>query len=251
MQIPMILITVIFSFAVPIGLMIYWKKRHNLPLFPFLAGSLCFMLFALGLEQIAHLFFLGVGNPISRTIQANPWLYIAYGCLAAGIFEETGRLFAFKVLMRNYQDREVSVAYGIGHGGTETIMTLGLTYALLLLVSLGVSLGDKETNEIIMQSAQIASTGEMLLAMLERISAMMLHIGLSILVFSAAKVEKKMYLYPLAILLHALANVIVGMYQMKMINNVLVVELIVFVISACIFTFCLTYYRRLSVKKAA
>ena len=159
-------------------------------------GSLCFLLFAMGLEQMLHAVVIGMENPISERINNTPWLYVLYGCLAAGIFEETGRYFGFSVLLRNYKEKEVSVAYGIGHGGIETIMTLGLTYGMLALVSLGVSLGDEQTSELLWKTINSAGAGEMCLAMLERVSAMMLHIGLSVLVFAAVRRGKKL-LYPL------------------------------------------------------
>ena len=218
MQTVMMIFTLFFSFAVPIGLLVYWKKRNGLSIFPFVVGGMCFLLFAMGLEQMLHAVCIGMDTPVSRAIQSNPWLYVAYACLAAGIFEETGRYFGFKVLLRNYKERPVSVAYGIGHGGIETIMTLGLTYLLLTLV-------------------RTSSADEMGLAMLERISAMMPHISLAILVFAAVHGEKKKYLYPLAIVLHALTNVMAGLYQTGLVTNILLVELVTFACSVCIMIF--------------
>ena len=237
MQTVMMIFTLFFSFAVPIGLLVYWKKRNGLSIFPFVVGGMCFLLFAMGLEQMLHAVCIGMDTPVSRAIQANPWLYVAYGCLAAGIFEETGRYFGFKVLLRNYRERPVSVAYGIGHGGIETIMTLGLTYLLLTLVHFGVGIGDPESNAMLMESVRTSSAGEMGLAMLERISAMMMHISLSILVFAAVNGEKKKYLYPLAIVLHALTNVMAGLYQTGLVTNILLVELVTFACSVCIMIF--------------
>lgn len=249
MQTAHLIITTIFSFALPIGLMIYWKNRHKLTMFPFVTGALCFLLFAMGLEQILHMFCIGTDNPVSRAIQANPWLYVLYGCLTAGIFEETGRLFGFKFLLRNYKEKEISVAYGIGHGGIETIMTLGLTYGMLTLASLGVKFGDSAAQTAIMESIQNTSVGEMCLAMLERVSAMMIHIGLSIIVFIAANRKNKMGFYALAIVLHALANFAVGMYQVKLLNNVILVEIIAFVCGAGILALGIMLYKKMGEEK--
>lgn len=245
----MMIITLIFSFAMPIGMMIYWKKRHGLTMVPFAVGAVCFLIFAMGLEQVLHAVCIGMDTPVSRTILGNSGLYVAYGCLAAGLFEETGRFFGFKFLLRKYREKTVSVAYGIGHGGIETIMTLGLTYLLLTLVSFGVTVGTPETNTLLMTSVQSASAGEMCLAILERVSAMMLHIGLSILVFTAVHDEKRRYFYPLAIVLHALANVMAGMYQTKLITNLLLVESVLLVVSLCVFGFGITIYRNAEGRK--
>ena len=245
MQNIMLILTTLFSFALPIGLLVYWKNRHDLPMFPFVTGAFCFLLFALGLEQVLHTFCIVRDNPVSRAIQANPWLYVIYGCLAAGIFEETGRLFGFRVLLRNYKEKEISVAYGIGHGGIETILSLGLTYLLLSLVSLGVTMGSPEANAPLLESLQAATAGEMSLAMLERISAMMMHIGLSILVFIAVRDSSRFWLYPAAIGLHALADFAVGMYQVKILNSISLVEAIAFVCGLGILGFGAALYQKM------
>ena len=57
----------------------------------------------------------------------------------------------------------------------------------------------------------------------ERIFAMLLHVGLSILVFYAVK-RSKGSLYFLAVLLHALFDVPAALYQFGIIKNVFVVE---------------------------
>ena len=245
MQSTMLIITTIFAFAMPIGLLIYWKTRHGLSLFPFLMGALSFLLFAMGLEQMLHAAVLGTDSPHSKVFQNNPWLYVAYGCLAAGIFEESGRFFTFKVLLRNYREKEISVAYGIGHGGIETILTLGLSYLLMTLVSLGFTIGGTELSPVLIESARTTTAPVMLLAMLERASAMMLHIALSIIVFTAANRPGKIRLYPLAIILHAAANIFAGMYQTGILTNIVIIELLTFLCSLCILLFGIRIYRRL------
>ena len=66
---------------------------------------------------------------------------------------------------------------------------------------------------------------------------MMMHISLSILVFAAVNGEKKKYLYPLSIVLHALTNVMAGLYQTGLVTNILLVELVTFACSVCIMIF--------------
>ena len=157
-------------------------------------------------------------------------------------------MFGFKFLLRNYKEKEISVAYGIGHGGIETIMTLGLTYGMLTLASLGVNFGDPAAQSAIRESIQNTSAGEMGLAMLERVSAMMIHIGLSIIVFIAANRKNKIGFYVLAIVLHALANFAVGMYQVKLLNNVILVEIIAFICGAGILALGITLYKKMGDK---
>lgn len=241
----MIYATAIFAFLLPIAALVIWKKKTGITFFPFLAGALCFMLFAMGLEQLLHGIFLAEGNPVSQTIMGTPWLYVLYGCLSAGIFEETGRLFGFKLLLRNYPEKETSVAYGIGHGGIESILTLGLSYLILSLVKLGITIGDAEAEAMLLDSIGTVTWSSALLAMLERVSAMTLHIGLSILVFAAANREGKKYLYPAAIVLHALADVPAALYQTGILKSIPLVEGIALLCAVCILLFGTMIYRKM------
>lgn len=241
----MLLITTVFAFALPIGAMIYWRKRTELGIKPFVVGAACFLLFAMSLEQVLHTFVLGGDTPLSRTIKGTPALFVLYGSLAAGIFEETGRLFGFKALLRGERRKEVSVAYGIGHGGIEVILVLGVSYLMLTLVKFGVSLGDAETNALLADSLSKTSTGTMVWAILERVSGMMLHIGLSIMVFYAASRPGKMIFYLIAILLHALADVPAALFQAEILKSIPAIELIVFCCSVCILSIGVFIYRKM------
>ena len=247
MQNGIILFTAIFAFAMPIGLLIYWKKRSNLSMFPFTIGGVCYLLFAMGLEQVVHVVFIGMIPAVSNAILSNSWLYVLYGCIVAGLVEETGRYFGFRILLQNYPEREISVAYGIGHGGLETILTLGLTYGILLLTSRGIALGNAEGNPVLIDYINSLTVMEACLTMLERIAAMMMHIGLSIFVFTAVQQKKQAYLYPLAIVLHALASAPLGMYQLELMTNLVLVEAIDFVIDGCILAAGIMLYRKLPV----
>ena len=247
MQNGIILFTTIFAFAMPIGLLIYWKKRSNLSMFPFTIGGVCYLLFAMGLEQLVHVIFIGMIPPISDAILSNSWLYVLYGCIAAGLVEETGRYFGFRILLQNYPERETSVAYGIGHGGLETILTLGLTYGILLLTIRGAAFGDAEGNAALIDYINSLTVSEACLTTLERVAAMMMHIGLSIFVFTAVHQKKQAYLFPLAIVLHALAAAPLGLYQLELMSNLVLVEAIDLVIDGGILAAGIMLYRKLPV----
>ena len=51
---------------------------------------------------------------LARAIAGSPYLYMLYGALAAGVFEETGRYIAFRWLIgkRRYPERDTAVTYG-------------------------------------------------------------------------------------------------------------------------------------------
>ena len=220
----------LFAFAFPLALVIWWKKKTGIGLKPFVAGAACFFVFAMILESICHNLVLMRGGSYTA-VYTNPVLYMIYGSFAAGIFEETGRLFGFKVLLKKYEARETAVAYGIGHGVIECVFVLGVTYLQILLCALGVSFGDPSVDILMAQTLAALSAPTVLLACFERVTAVAFHVGASMLVFTAARNKKKFFLYPAAILLHALLDAPAALLQKGIITNLLLLEIIMAVIA--------------------
>lgn len=223
-----IVLTILFSVGFPVGLMIWWKKRTGEKILSFAVGALGFFVFAMVLENILHQFCLVSDNALSRAILASPVLYTLYAAFAAGIFEETARLFCFKVLLKKHNKSDCAVAYGIGHGGIEVVIIVGMSYFVLLLAVLGVDFGSEATNAQMIATAGSITLPAAGIAMFERLSAMMIQVGLSMLVFASAREKKYFYLYPLAILIHAMIDAPAAMYQYQVLHSLVVVEGIAF-----------------------
>lgn len=215
----------LLMFAIPIVLLIIWRKKTGARMMPALAGAFTFFLFAYVLENLLHNWVLGSDSALSSAILTQPLYYVLYGCFTAGIFEETGRFLSARFLLRNYNDRESAVTMGIGHGGCEMMLLVGLSLASYLLVALSINakglsaltqdMPEEQVTDLYLSLASINSIGaeEAIMAVVERIIAMILHISLSVIVFSSAKGGSPMYMYPAAILLHAVSNVPAAMYQ--------------------------------------
>ena len=223
-----IILVLIFAIAFPIGLAIWWKRKTGEGIWCFVAGAICFAVFAYGFEGIMHQLILYGDSAVSSAIQSSPILFMLYASFAAGVFEETGRLFGFKVLLRKHQERETAVAYGIGHGGIEVILILGMTYAIYFLALLGVNLGGAETTQQIISTANSIPAANAFLAMFERVSAMMMHIGLSMIMFTACRAKGKLWLYPVSIFFHALADMPACLYQYQVLTSLIAVEAVAF-----------------------
>ena len=86
------------------------------------------------------------------------------------------------------------------------------------------NVGDAATTALIAANAQSITMAGAGIAMFERISAMMIHVGLSMLVFTAARSRKSFWLYPVAIVLHAIADVPAALYQYKAVSSLAMVE---------------------------
>ncbi len=204
----------LFCFAMPILLMIYYKKK-GADILPFFIGCAVFVIFALILEPLMHQLVLKA-LPVGKTILGNTLLYALYGGLAAGVFEETGRFLAFKtVLKKRLGNDRNALMYGAGHGGIEAILVLGATYIGNIVISALINAGQTdmlmatatgETAEqlkTVFDSLTATAPWTYLLAIVERAVAVTTHICLSVLVWFAVKKPGKGWLFSLAILLHA------------------------------------------------
>lgn len=207
-----LIISVIVPIAAYIIMVLKWKGKVKIR--SFFIGGASFILFALVLERILHTVVFSVTGTL---LKDNIILYAVYGGLAAGLFEETGRFLAMKFCIRDHLNRENAILYGIGHGGTEAILIVGLTYVNNLIYSLLINSGsltsllsayDAETQQTVM--AQLGVLGNTAsyhyyMAGVERIGAMLLHVVLSYLVYLAVR-NHKMGFYVLSVFLHAVLD---------------------------------------------
>lgn len=239
-----ILLTTIFAFVFPICLMIIYKKKTNVPFICFVVGALCFFIFVNVLESLVHFYFLSINESTTIFINSSFVIFALYAGLMAGIFEETGRLFAFKVFLKKYNDKKVSIAYGIGHGGMECILTLGITYLMYAVFLFLGSTGDVATDEMIVQIINGLDISVIPYAILERIIALIIHISLSIIMFKACKNSKYFYLYPVSIVLHAFVDIPAGLYQYGYIKSLLTTELMTLIITLIIMFVAIKIYKK-------
>lgn len=208
----------------PFIFMVILRKKFKIRWLPFVLGIGVFLVFALILEQILHVFVLRPEpDGTIGLISSSPWLYVLYGIFAAGIFEETGRLFAFLITKKHYRDVDSAVSYGIGHGGFEAAAVVGLGMLNGIILAVMVNSGSDAISALPVAAEDLVVSQPWymyIVAIMERVIAMSLHIALSVIVFSAVMMKGKWWLYPLAILLHALANTTAAMMQAGLLTNI-------------------------------
>ncbi len=240
-------VTCIVSFAIPAALFIYLRKRKNADILPFFIGFAVFFLFALVLESIAHNLILP--SPTGEKIQGSIWLYGLYGGFMAGLFEETGRFVAFKTVLRRYRANDAdALMYGAGHGGFEAAMLVGVSMISNMVFAALMNAGQADklfsiipaeaSGQLEAALTTLSTTPPLhfLLGSVERITAIALHMSLSVLVWFAAKEKNRLWLYPLAILFHLLADMAVVVLS-EYIESLAAVEGILIVITAVIALF--------------
>ena len=168
--------TVLVSIALPVAALAVLKRKTGRGLLAALVGAGCFIGYALVLEQLLHAAVFS----LFPAITLYPAAYTAYGCLAAGLFEETGRLMGLSLLCKKDRDLALGVGYGIGHGGVEAALLAGVNAAVNAAVMLGAPAAPQVTDAL-----GAAGAGAFWAAGVERIAAMALHMALSILVWMA------------------------------------------------------------------
>lgn len=244
-------LTGILCIVIPLVLLFSFKNRFQVRIQPFFFGAITFIVFAMALESFAHEFFLSGTNSISQAVLANPYFYALYGGLAAGIFEEMGRFICMTIIMKNVR-KEDAFLYGIGHGSVEAFLVGAFVMFQNIIVAMALNkLGSIEnyanqgqTPEQIQSLTESLTamvntpSAEYLLAGVERMAAFAIQVSLSILIFKA--VSRKKYAYiPLAIILHAVIGFAIGLYQMKVITNIYLLEggLAVYALAIVVFAY--------------
>jgi len=226
--VPSLTITVILMIAIPVCFFIYWRRRHKeqTKISWLIAGAAGFVISSRMLEVGVHYFCIVADNPVSRFINGNTAAFVLYGITMAGIFEECGRHIILKYILKKDRTRENAVIYGIGHGGIEILTVLLPAMILYLAIAVMFSQGDtetalktlnitEETAAAALPSVQAAAAFDyamMAMNVMERLLAMLMHIGLTVIVYYGVVNAKKLCL-PAAILLHMLADIFPALYQ--------------------------------------
>ncbi len=249
---------IVFGLLIPICTAVWWIKTRKGKVTTVLFGAATWFVFAAILESVPKAILFNPANPVGKAVMESAVLYTLLGTLIAGLFEETGRFIVFKTLLRRQTNRETGVSHGIGHGGCEAIFTLAvsgiqnLAFAVLIgsgqfekLIAQTADKGvDVSALEALPQQLAAVTPGTACLSAAERVFAMLLHVGLSILVFYAVK-KAKPQLYILAIILHALFDLPAALSQIGVIRSLYVVEAVLAVYAVIFLAVtCAALYRR-------
>ncbi len=227
-SIPSLIITIILMIAIPVAFFLYWRRKHKerTNIRYLIAGVLGFIVSARMLELGVHYFCILADNPVSRFMNGSTAAYVLYGTIMAGVFEECGRHIVLRYILKKNRTRENAVLYGIGHGGIEILAILLPTMITYLVIAVLFSQGDvehalrslkitEETAAAALPSIQAAAAFDyamMAMNVIERLLAMLLHTGLTVIVYYGVIHAKKAYL-PMAVLLHMLMDTFPALYQ--------------------------------------
>lgn len=133
---------------------------------------------------------------------------------SAGLFEETGRLLVMLWLLRRFHRWIDGVSFGLGHGGIEAVLLVGLGQVSYLSLAVMINSGQTgaldqlpaETREMLLTGLTASPPLDFYLAGIERIAAVGLHVGLSVLVLWGIVAGRRALAWLAAVLIHGLCN---------------------------------------------
>jgi uncharacterized membrane protein YhfC len=237
-QIALVLMVAI-GILLPIITAVVWKVKTKEHFSTMLIGAAIFFIFAIILESIPKVFLYQLDNPVSRLVMSNIWIYGGIGALLAGLFEETGRFVAFKFLLKKRTNKETAISYGIGHGGFEAMYLLvftGIQFSTIVEQVRVASPNQVEYIEALPATIASITLGNTFISAFERISAMIIQVSLSIIVFASVRVPGKKRMYLLAVLIHTVVDLLPCFYQqIGLITNAVLLEIILFILAIALF----------------
>ena len=202
------IINLLLSMSLPLGLAFLLVFRDKGRVKALLLGIITFLIFQVFTR--IPLLQLVLPNQVWYILftYEQPLLYLFLLSLSAGLFEEIGRYLIMKKWLSKGSFMEV-FTFGVGHGGIESIMIVGL----------GVMLSD------------VSSVDDFSLIMggVERVFAMCMHLAFTFLVYTQISKRQK-YGLVLSILAHTFVNFI-AVYLMSLGFGILTVEFSLFVMA--------------------
>jgi uncharacterized membrane protein YhfC len=205
----MSILIILVCFGFPAILWIITARRHKGVAIAVLAGTLGFFV----PQMLIRIPLLSVFATAISLLQKTPVLYALFLAGTAGLFETTGRLLVFKLLLRKRLHWRTGFATGIGHGGIEAILLVGLSYVNIIIYGVMQNAGMLEK---VLSSAgaseQLAQIQSLLQALtpsviaaagFERTCTIVFHISISVLLLQFILKKQAIRGFVFCTLLHA------------------------------------------------
>ena len=212
--------TLLLSFFLPIGLVIYFYRKYRFSLKALLVGAAVFFLgqIVIRIPLLIYLSSLDWFNELSGSLFFSA---VIVGGLTAGLVEEGGRYIGFRFILPKELSWKNGLAYGLGHGGIEAILLVGITYVINIIISLLINSGlfDRFAAPQLGEQASLIKFHLVNLpahlfaaAGVERAFTLAIQVALSLLVLYAVKQRRLLFLLA-ALLLHTVLNAGVAYLQ--------------------------------------
>ncbi len=131
-QILGLLLTAGLALLLPLALSFYYGRKNGLAVW---AGSLGFIIPQLVI-RLPLLSLLGQSANWLYLSGLYPWLGLLFYPLTAALFETTGRFLVLALLRKKTLAWPRPLAAGLGHAAAESVLLVGLNYAVYLVLAL-------------------------------------------------------------------------------------------------------------------
>lgn len=187
-------------------------------------------------------------------LSSHPAAISLFAGVTAGIFEEAERFITMKFFLKK-QRKVDGIAFGLGHGGIEAMLLIGtnlLFFLFCILIlryesadALANMLGEPLASQII-SSVKNVTALTAFIAGFERISALGLHIGFSLIVLYGFNKKKPVRYLLTAILLHSIIDASIGIIPLLGINTI-GLEIFVLIYSVLVLLTALYLWKKLKI----
>lgn len=232
-----LILNILICFGIPLGGFFLLKRKEKRLLKAFIAGILAFfisqILIRLPLLQyvLPNFFWFHVLN--TNIVQKA----LFYG-ISAGIFEETARLIFMKLFLKENRSLYHGIVFGLGHGGIEAILFVGLS-SFIYAIATPLNLLPLPTS----------SAFSILLGGAERIFAITFHIGASLIVLHGIRANKKFLFTLFAIILHGILDSSSLLLPAFLHWNTITLELFIMLFSIATLCFGIFLFKTKKIKK--
>ncbi|MFA0815310.1 MAG: YhfC family glutamic-type intramembrane protease [Anaerofustis sp.] len=177
--------TVIVALLAPIGAGIWIAVRHRTYTRALLFGVLTFTVFQILLRIPLLQYVLPKMDWFLIMTSVMPAFTAAFYGVTASLFEEFGRWLVMKLALKQHTSYFDGIAFGVGHGGIEAILLVGINALVLLFYP-----------------SALVSSASMFAGGLERIFTIVCHVAWSVMVIKSIREKKPLWLI-LPLILHA------------------------------------------------
>ncbi len=190
-QILLLVLRGLLSAAMPFAVFFWLRQKHGGRGFPMFIGMVAVMLLLLPRKFLQSIFLQGAETVTGKWLTV--WV-IGASC------EEIARYIAMKHALPNYDMFTDALCYGIGHGGTEVVMSAKAQFVLLVD-----AMGHHGTPEHLAAISEqgILTAAEVLIGNADNL---VFHMALSVLIAHVVYQGGSKKMIPLAIFLHVLAD---------------------------------------------
>jgi len=198
-------ISLLLSLVLPLVVAIVLHKKLRFAWKSVLVGALVFLVFQI-LTRIPLLGYLQQNLWYQAFSMSYPIIALLLVALSAGLFEEIGRYIGFRLLLRRHLDWEGGIAYGIGHGGLESLY-IGTAFLNYLIYSFLINAGKAppQLSKSVISALTDTAPPLFVVGGIERVLAFVVQVGLSLVVLYGIKSKRSTFLL-LAIALHTLLD---------------------------------------------